>query len=228
MTGPVVHGIPLCGVQMISAIRVLSWGTAWQWLLCNPADEYALLRNGTLLATTAPMDVARATVLAIPAGSGAAMDLLFDAAIPATPSDAVAFRVQVLAPPSALADEGDDAQQQTANASAASHVLGPPAAAAALITVEISPALPNGTRTGRVGGNPATSFPILASETSIAVRVLVDRSVAEFFVGGGRAVQTLRAYPKAGEDRVIIAPLASSSDVVLKSIHAYDMGCGWV
>ena len=225
---PLVQGIPICGIEMVSAVRVLSWSTAWQWLLANPASEYASLRNGTLLATTTPTAVARATVLPIPAGAGAAMDLVFDVAIPTKPSDALAFQVQVLAPPPALAVEGDDAYEQNANASAPSPALGPPAAAAARITVEILSAFPNGTRVGRIGGKSAASFPILASETSLAVRVLVDRSVAEFFVGGGRSVQTLRAYPGLGDDRVIIAPMASSSGVVLQNVHAYDMGCGWV
>jgi sucrose-6-phosphate hydrolase SacC (GH32 family) len=211
---------------MISAVRVLSWSTAWQRLLSNPADEYASLRNGTLLASTTPTVVAHAMMLPIPAGSGAAMDLGFDVAIPTNASDVVALKVQVLAPTLALVVAKDaDARQQNANGSAAFSAHPPPVAAPAQITVELSAAFPNGTRVGRVGGKSATSFPILASETSVMVRVLVDRSVAEFFVGGGRAVETLRSYPKAGDDRVVIT---SSSGVVLKNIHAYDMGCGWV
>jgi sucrose-6-phosphate hydrolase SacC (GH32 family) len=68
------------------------------------------------------------------------------------------------------------------------------------------------------------SFPILSGERTLEVRVLVDRSIAEFFVAQGRAVVTRRAYPLPGEDGI---ELAADAAVVVEKATVYEMGCGW-
>jgi sucrose-6-phosphate hydrolase SacC (GH32 family) len=69
-------------------------------------------------------------------------------------------------------------------------------------------------------------FQLLKGETSLNVRVLVDRSVVEVFVGGGRAVYTFRTYPLAGEHGVLLSNEKQGVPVV-QEISAFEMGCGW-
>ena len=60
------------------------------------------------------------------------------------------------------------------------------------------------------------------------MRILTDRSVAEFFVGGGRASRTLRHYPAQGDYSVsLVATGDDAVDHVVQSVEAYEMGCGW-
>ena len=48
---PKVGGIEVCGVQAISAVRVLSYDPKLKMLLSDVAEEYVTLRNGGLLVT---------------------------------------------------------------------------------------------------------------------------------------------------------------------------------
>ena len=71
-----------------------------------------------------------------------------------------------------------------------------------------------------------------SGEDSLEVRVLTDRSVAEFFVGGGRASRTMRHYPAPGDyGASVIATMVSEHDddagLTLRSADAFEMGCGW-
>ena len=77
-------------------------------------------------------------------------------------------------------------------------------------------------------GVPAalSSFPILRSEASLDIRVLVDRSSAEFFVAGGRQNRAMRHYPAAGD--VGASVRASGGPALHRSAVAHEMGCGWV
>ena len=93
-------------------------------------------------------------------------------------------------------------------------------------------ATPGGARVGsaKIGGSVAPTgwfdFPILAAETELPVRVLVDRSIAEFFIGDGRAAFTARHYPRRSEGGVRVAALSAAPLTLSASV--YEMGCGWV
>ena len=120
-----------------------------------------------------------------------------------------------------------------------------------VLRVAVSPPAANGTRTARIlppaanlgsgsssfdasplaaatacssSSSPSCSFVLLPTETSLTVRALVDRSVVEFFVAGGRAVLTERAYPLPGEAGV---ELAADADAVVERAAVHEMGCGW-
>ena len=79
-------------------------------------------------------------------------------------------------------------------------------------------------------GYTAGCYPILPSETTLDIRVLVDRSVAEFFAAKGRWSAVMRAFPDAGSDGVILDSVAGFENeaLVLETVEVYEMGCGWV
>lgn len=96
-------------------------------------------------------------------------------------------------------------------------------------TLTVSPLQPDGSRTVYVNsGRPdrGEMFPLLAGEENLKVRVLVDRSIVEFFFGGGRASFTQRHYPRLGETGISLASLGNVA--VVNSAVVYEMGCGWV
>jgi hypothetical protein len=108
------------------------------------------------------------------------------------------------------------------------------------VVIQVSATAQNGSRLCSViaAGARRGTFPLLAGESSMAVRVLVDRSIAEFFFAGGRAVYTVRSYPALGADGVeVFAPggagEAAAVDeeeggaVVVATAVAWEMGCGW-
>ena len=66
--------------------------------------------------------------------------------------------------------------------------------------------------------------PVLASEQSVDVRILVDRSVVEYFAAAGRWTTVNRAFPPRGQTGVVFD---SDRDVAV-TVGAYEMGCGWV
>ncbi len=117
---------------------------------------------------------------------------------------------------------------------------GPPPPASAShgvgVVVHVSSTARNGSRLCSVvvAGTHRGTFPVLAGESSLAVRVLVDRSIAEFFFAGGRAVYTARSYPAPGADGVeLFVPSEVDqdnkvqSDVKVVSAMVWEMGCGW-
>ena len=102
------------------------------------------------------------------------------------------------------------------------------------VVIQVSAAAKNGSRLCSVvvAGRRCGTFPLLAGESSMAVRVLVDRSIAEFFFAGGRAVYTARSYPALGADGVELfvpsgADKADEEGGVVVTAVAYEMGCGW-
>ena len=196
-----------CGIQLISAPRVLTWSAELQWLVANPIAELLSLRNRTLLPTR-PLRLrpAEPAPLALPAGTGAAMDLTVTFALPAAPAHRVLrFGVRVLGS------------------------AGPQLNITVVESADPSPL--KGVRwTGRADGpagngpGAASPFPILRTETSLQVRVLVDRSVAEFFVAGGRAARAMRWYPAVGDSGAAITAWQAGATAV---VEAHEMGCGW-
>ena len=78
----------------------------------------------------------------------------------------------------------------------------------------------------------------LTHESSLSLRILVDRSIIEVFAADGRAVASARDYPSVDETglRVWAAngdAAAATADgavggVTLESVHAWSMACGWV
>lgn len=119
-----------------------------------------------------------------------------------------------------------------------------------MITIDVGSPLPtNGSRFGKVTGRLDTlspppvpcgtwtegwlarcpwegSFELLEGESTVDLRVLVDRSVVEVFVARGQ-VASLVAYqpPDLGYTNVHV--LSGDGRVATKGIHVWSMGCGW-
>lgn len=81
-------------------------------------------------------------------------------------------------------------------------------------------------------------FVLLGSETSVSLRVLVDRSTVEVFAAAGRSVVSVRDFPLEHETGVRIGntkantnsssnALGSIGALVVTSAKGWSMGCGW-
>ena len=79
------------------------------------------------------------------------------------------------------------------------------------------------------GGKLASSMKLFADETELSVRVLPDRSVADWFVQGGRWAATdgwPGKEPRQPEDSSVL--LWSKVAGVSAQVDVYGMGCGWL
>ena len=78
--------------------------------------------------------------------------------------------------------------------------------------------------------SPARPFPLLG-DAAVTLRILADRSVADFFVQGGRWAGTSTWPPKeaprgAGDSSVVV--WAQEGAGTTADVDVWGMGCGWV
>ena len=79
-------------------------------------------------------------------------------------------------------------------------------------------------------GPAGASFALRAGATSVTVRILPDRSVADFFVAGGRwsgTVAWLAKEPRGAADSTVSLFAAAGSAGVVADVDVWSMGCGW-
>ena len=79
-------------------------------------------------------------------------------------------------------------------------------------------------------GKLASNIQIFEDETELTVRVLPDRSVADWFVQGGRWAATdgwQGTEPRKPEDSNVML-WSSAAGVVSAQVDVYGMGCGWL
>ena len=106
---PQVTGITVCGIQMLSSVRVLTWEPLTGMLLANPPNDTSLLWNSTLAAESQTELVLRLNNVAptvntahVVKSSGAAMDLTVASVLPvkvdAMAAAPITFTVGVFAP----------------------------------------------------------------------------------------------------------------------------------
>mmetsp|Transcript_18496 Transcript_18496/g.54844 ORF Transcript_18496/g.54844 Transcript_18496/m.54844 type:complete len:499 (-) Transcript_18496:31-1527(-) len=77
--------------------------------------------------------------------------------------------------------------------------------------------------------NLGVPFTVFGDENEITVRILPDRSVADFFVQGGRFSATegwIEAAPRKPEDSNVI--VWADTPAVGAKIEVHAMGCGWL
>ena len=196
---PKIQGIKVCPIQTLSIVRVVSFEHESATLLAYPPAELTTLRNATLL-DQKDVKLSAGVLHALPlqGGDAVAVDAEISFALIQGPAN---FSV------TAFADPHDPT-------------------AGVEVTVSVGGSLPGGGRnaTLSVRAGPTHTFPLLVGEASLQLRVLIDRSIAEFFVAGGRAVYTTRHYPAAGSGAVTVG--ASADTAVSAAVH--EMGCGWV
>lgn len=188
-------------MQAISAVRVLSYDSVLMALKADIAAEYTGLRNGTLVRPMAvELKADETRMLPIPVGKGLAMDVEVIIEIPQDQSDFIATALTVLA-------EGEHGV--TLNMT----VAGLP-----------GERVGSGVVTGGVSPTNSVQFALLEGE-DLEIRVLVDRSIVEFFVMKGRAAFTTRAYPTLSQNGL---KLWSGSRLKASKLAAWEMGCGWI
>jgi hypothetical protein len=96
----------------------------------------------------------------------------------------------------------------TAKVAACPEVMQPPAAATAATT--------------------GSTFTLLESDDVVTVRILPDRSVADFFVQGGRWAATTAwasEAPRAPADSAVV--VWAHAEGVTADVDVWGMGCGW-
>ena len=78
------------------------------------------------------------------------------------------------------------------------------------------------------GGCGSRQFQIFQDEATVDIRLLVDRSIVEAFVMGGRVVFTKMFYPADGTvPDTHVALQAAGAAVTVGSVQVFSMGCGW-
>ena len=207
----------------LGGLREVAYEPETGALVSNPVRELTGLRNGTLgsdkdvvlkagtshvvVGTGAPADasasdvVVRVAVPPVGAAAGAAVGVTVLANLTAegSPFGGVLAIVNFTAP---------DTTDGTIKATASIRTLNP-------------------CGTGSAGLSQVT-FPILKGETTLDLRVLVDRSIVEVFFMGGRAV-----FSKTFNPAVLYVPdthvvlQAWGADLTVGSVDVFSMGCGW-
>ena len=77
-----------------------------------------------------------------------------------------------------------------------------------------------------------TAFEVLKGEDAVTVRALVDRSIIEVFVQGGRASTVARDYNGGADETAVHVTNTNAADgggaLAIRNLTIYSMGCGWV
>ena len=154
----------------------------------------ALLHNATLIDTQQITLTPETHMLPLPNGSGTAMDLMVNFTLQTTPTN---YTIAVF--------NGSDSLRFS--------VTSPTVGLLRRVTVLDRPTTWS-----------VASFDLHSTETTMDVRVLVDRSITEWFIGAGRIAISRRVYPPPGHTSM---SLSTTSETVA-TVHAYDMGCGWI
>lgn len=185
---------------MISAPRVLSWHSDAQMLVANPTAEIELLHNATLCDLGGVKLQPDAKPQLLQGCAGTAIDLNLEFVLPPQRDKPLQLTVRVFA---------SDAS---------------PYSGGSPLVLTVSP---SGNVSSCYGDQYCGSFQLLPSDqNTLTLRALVDRSAIEWFSGGGRAVQTVRAYPEAAHSQVTVE-LSGGQSVELRRVVSHEMGCGW-
>jgi hypothetical protein len=214
-----VYGPP--APSSMSLIRDISWDTAAWQLISFPVPELTKLRTKALMQ---PQSLGRLTpntleTLPLPAGAGGSADVLLSFALPesvtAVGVAASGFGVAVRAPSNEYA--GVAAVTMTVN-----HISAPDGSTGSR-NVSLSFVTPD-PKVNHDSNANATVL-LLHGET-LDVRVLIDKSIVEFFVMGGRAAYVAcdKFYSPANSSVHIFT---GAAPVVVANVSAWSMGCGW-
>lgn len=195
-----VGWVPVAPHSALSSLRDVRYDYRVGRLVANPIAELAALRNGTLFDGTVAVSAAPVVVDGTRGLAAAASDVLVAVAPPAAAFD---FTVRA---------------QYDGNETAV------------VLSIALGPAAGDGLRNGTASitttgetkpAHAAAAFSLLAGE-ALDLRLLVDRTIVEAFVAGGRVVFTETLEDFAGS---LVA--LSSTAPVAAAVAAYSMGCGW-
>ena len=207
--------------------REINYDPRLRTLVANPVRELVNLCNGTLT-TEEHVQLSAGSPYALPGtGGGEAASADIDITV-SLPAEAVVVGVVVLSN-KGYVPPGEGATNHGVQ-----------------ITATLTTPQSDGSRTGLVNISshnaaacvPGSKFPcedyrtaqspltLLPGETTLRMRVLVDRVVVEAFVQGGRVQFTKSYIPPTINDSVV--HVFSSVDTSAPSVSAWSMGCGWV
>ena len=215
------HGDAGPGINFLTRLTILreaNWDVKTQSLVSNPVPELLGLRSGSLASEKVTLPTAATPHVVAQTGGGAAAS-----------SDTV------------LTFSGFSTSAPLTTVYAC--VLGNGTVGSGVgIQVQVVPG-PNGTHTANIAAGacpvPHTAAALealsaaqpiqLFDEAEVTVRVLADRSVADWFVQGGRWAATSAwpgSTPRQPADSSII--VWSSAPRVTAQVDVYGMGCGWL
>ena len=188
------------------------------WLPRLISRPLSRMHNGTLaneprltLSSTGAGRIFTPSLPAVAADRGAASDLSLRVELPQPTSQTpLAFEVRVLA-----------ARSSAGNATS--------------IMINVTATQSDGVRQGQISATPSfaqqrshtEAFDVLPDETSLDLRVLIDRSVVEVFVMGGRATQISHDYPAEGDGSGFHLLNWGQAPVTVSNLSIASMGCGW-
>ena len=181
-----------------SIVRDITYDSSLKLLLSNPVSELALLR-GSILANITNAVLPATDPYSVVRSGAASVDIALDIHVPV---EAANLTIGLL---------GSDAQ--TAPVQIAFTV--PQLVEGENRMVEMQ------------SGTVKYRFPLLAGE-SLSLRLVVDKTIVEAFVQGGRAVASIlnrKGASQAGAE-VFVTPGLTDSVSILRG-QVSDMGCGW-
>ena len=92
----------------------------------------------------------------------------------------------------------------------------------------------DGIRTATLSVTPGTpgntTLALPATDRTLAVRVLADRTIIETYVGGGRGVVTSpvgRPPNDLASAKVFLRNTDTRAALMVESLEAWELGCGW-
>jgi hypothetical protein len=197
--------------------KLLPYQKQTSLLVSNPVKELVNLRNGTLASEKAVAVAAGKVHLVKGTGfpaDASTSDVVLSVKVPAAGTGAVG--VSVLSNVTAGIPFGG---VLTVVNFTAPDVNGTIVAMASIRTLN-----PCGSGSA---GLRQTSFVILKGETTVDIRVLVDRSIIEVFVMGGRAVFTKTYNPEVLYVPDTNVALQAWGTAITADIDVWSMGCGW-
>lgn len=215
--------------------RELRWEPATFGLLANPVEELASLRNGTISAEAniTLTDGSAQLLQGTEGGQAISADVELAWVLPPATASSSTFGARFLSAPAK--------QPRPANSMAVG----------VTVTVSVAAAASDGSRvavltifdcgslasTGRLEasrnecGTQASAarhhFTVLAGEHLLSMRVLVDRTIVEAFVQGGRVAYT-KVHTPADWRYTGVYLLSSNGSAVCAAANVWSMGCGWV
>ena len=206
----------------LTGLREVAYEAKTGTLVSNPVRELVNLRNGTL-GSSKGVTVSPGTWHVVP-GTGfpadaSTSDIVANISVPSAPA-AGAVGVSVLANVSAGGERSPfGGVLAVVNFTAPDAATGIMAATASIRTLDPC--------TGGNTGVTVATFPIYRDEKVLDIRVLVDRSLVEVFVMGGRVV-----FTKTYELPLLYVPdtnvvLQSWGVAATASVDVFSMGCGW-
>lgn len=199
----------------LSLPRVLSFDPLLKRLVSNPPVELRRLRNATLFSLTNVSVPAGATRELTTAGS--AMDLEMTLALPASSAQPLAFGLEVLAG----AAPGGNATTVSLSISAATDPSGTRNGTLLIVAPRIT------NTSWDPWGAMESNFTLLKGESVLDLRVVVDRSIVEVWVGGGRAAISIRDFPAEGETAARLRHSSRVGALRVERLEGWGMGCGW-